>query len=546
MPDIHTDPFNVICGILGTYFFCYSFVSYLLKDRLYLSEPLLSLLVGLLVSPSAAKLAHPDAYVSIDPQANPLSTAHRLERATLDFSRLVLCIQVCLTGAQLPRRYARFHWRDLFLLLGPAMAGMWMMSALLVWSIVRVPGKDTDSETATTMPFLHALAVAACITPTDPVLSNTIVKGRWADRYVPVPMSHLIGAESGANDGLGYPFVYLALYLLKYLGTQGYQGVPGDGGAAGSWGGARSAMGMWFGRTWGYLVLLGAVWGGVVGWVTRRCLKVAVALGYTSQENLYTVTVVIAVFLVGTCGLVGSDDILACFVAGNALSWDGWFQKETRHDSFEPAIDMLLTMAFFVWFGAVCPWPLFISSFVPLWRLVVVAITILLLRRLPVLLLLYKQLRPVHHPRQALFMGFFGPIGVSAIFYQHEAMEFLRTEVKGPDGEIRQDAQTLSDLVRVVVWFVVLSSAVIHGLSIPIYQCARYLIQHIKPGETEHSLRDMIRSEKEYILSRPWVSKLEADLEAAEAPLRNLARPKPPFRRLRVEREEEPRPELSR
>jgi NhaP-type Na+/H+ or K+/H+ antiporter len=323
MPDIQKEPFNVICGVLGTYLFCYSFVSYLLKDRLYISEActaspgftlyafffkccrllvykqklkslfpiVLSLLVGLIVSTYAADIAHPHSYVSAGP--NHPDTAQRLEHATLDFCRLALSVQVCFTGAQLPRKYARFHWRSLLILLGPGMVGMWMMSTLLVWAIVRVPGKNNDSET--TMPFLQALAVAACITPTDPVLSNTIVRGRWADRHVPVPMTQLISAESGANDGLGYPFLYLALYLLKYLGTQGYQGAAGAGGSAGHWGGAKSAMGMWFGETWGYLVLMGAVWGVFVGWLARRCLKVAVALGYTSQENLYTLTVVISV-----------------------------------------------------------------------------------------------------------------------------------------------------------------------------------------------------------------------------------------------------------
>lgn len=264
------------------------------KQKLKKTFPIvLSLLVGLIVSTYAAEIAHPHSYVSAGQEHRDI--AHRLEHATLDFSRLVLSIQVCFTGAQLPRKYARFHWRGLLILLGPGMVGMWMMSTLLVWAIVRVPGENNDFGTIT--PFLQALAVGACITPTDPVLSNTIVRGRWADQHVPVPMTQLISAESGANDGLGYPFLYLALYLLKYLGTQGYQGAPGLGGAAGPWGGASSAMGMWFGETWGYLVLIGVVWGGFVGWLTRRCLKVAVSLGYTSQESLYTLTVVISVGL---------------------------------------------------------------------------------------------------------------------------------------------------------------------------------------------------------------------------------------------------------
>ena len=68
---------------------------------------------------------------------------------------------------------------------------------------------------------------------------------------------------------------------------KGYQGAAGAGDSAGHWGGAISAMGMWFGETWGYLVLIGAAWGGIVGWLAR----------YTSQENLYTLTVVISVGL---------------------------------------------------------------------------------------------------------------------------------------------------------------------------------------------------------------------------------------------------------
>lgn len=32
----------------------------------------------------------------------------------------------------------------------------------------------------------------------------------------------------------------------------------------------------------------------------------------------------------GTVGLIGSDDILACFIAGNSFTWDDWFRIETE------------------------------------------------------------------------------------------------------------------------------------------------------------------------------------------------------------------------
>lgn len=89
------------------------------------------------------------------------------------------------------------------------MMAMWLTSSLLIWAMVLH------------LSFLYALAIRACVTPTDPVLSNSIVKGKFADKNIPKDLQKIIIAESGANDGLGYPFVFLALYLIKYTGEGG-------------------------------------------------------------------------------------------------------------------------------------------------------------------------------------------------------------------------------------------------------------------------------------------------------------------------------------
>lgn len=85
---------------------------------------------------------------------------------------------------------------------------------------------------------------------------------------MPKELQRIIVAESGANDGLGYPFLFLALYLIKYVGTGG--GV--QEGVELAPGGAGMAMGMWFGETWGYTILLSVVYGAVVGWVAKELL----------------------------------------------------------------------------------------------------------------------------------------------------------------------------------------------------------------------------------------------------------------------------------
>lgn len=173
-----------------------------------------------------------------------------MDSIILYFSRLVLGIQLVLAGVQLPSQYLKKQWKPLSILLGPVMTVMWLVTSLLIWAFV--PG----------LPFLHALAIASCVTPTDPILSNVIVKGKFADHNVPKDLQRIIIAESGANDGLGYPFLYLALYLIKYIG---------DGGASVP-GGAGMAIGLWFGETWGYTILLSVVYGATVGWIAKELL----------------------------------------------------------------------------------------------------------------------------------------------------------------------------------------------------------------------------------------------------------------------------------
>src|SRR5436305_15323981 len=106
------------------------------------------------------------------------------------------------------------------------------------------------------------MVFGACVTPTDPILSNTIVKGKFADAHIPIDLQRIIIAESGANDGLGYPFVFIALYFIKYC-VVGEPSFPG---------GAGETMRLWFGETLGYTIIFSVAYGAVVGWVAKDLL----------------------------------------------------------------------------------------------------------------------------------------------------------------------------------------------------------------------------------------------------------------------------------
>ncbi|TGJ86077.1 hypothetical protein E0Z10_g2705 [Xylaria hypoxylon] len=298
MPTLDISNFNIVVSVLGGWISLFGLVSYLLKENFYLSEALISLLAGITFGPSALNWVRPMEYAG---------SAENLDKVTLFFTRLVLGVQLVLAGVQLPSRYLKKEWKPLALLLGPVMAAMWLSTGLLVWALVP------------RISFLHALAIGACVTPTDPVLSNVIVKGKFADHNVPKTLQKIIIAESGANDGLGYPFLFLALYLIKYVG---------DGGVSES-GGGGLAIGLWFGETWGYTIILSTIYGAAVGWVAKQLLHYCEEHKFVDRESFLVFALSLALFITGTCGLLGSDDILACFIAGNVFTWDDWFRLET-------------------------------------------------------------------------------------------------------------------------------------------------------------------------------------------------------------------------
>jgi hypothetical protein len=88
------------------------------------------------------------------------------------------------------------------------------------------------------------------------------------------------------------------------------------------------------------------------------------------------------------------------------------------------------------------------------------AILVLLFRRLPIVLALYKWIPAIHNWREAVFTGWFGPIGVGAIFYYTVALEAI--PVDGPNAHARA-------VLAPVIYFMVLASVVAHGVTIPLF-----------------------------------------------------------------------------
>jgi len=98
---------------------------------------------------------------------------------------------------------------------------------------------------------------------------------------------------------------------------------------------------------------------------------------------------------------------------GCAVAWDGDFKEQTEGDSFSNVLDLFLNCASFIYIGAWLPFDQFRIPELGItpWRLVLLMLVILALRRIPFLLVLYKFLPEVENWRDALLCGHFGPVG---------------------------------------------------------------------------------------------------------------------------------------
>lgn len=141
---------------------------------------------------------------------------------------------------------------------------------------------------------------------------------------------------------------------------------------------------------------------------------------------------------------------------------------------------MILNFGGFMYLGSVFPWREFQSDVtgITYGRLVGLGVLVLLFRRIPAVLMTYKLMpNTIANWREALFMGYFGPIGVGAAFYvEHARHLFPKLEEATNDEEVTNLLRAMGP----VVYWLALFSIVIHGISIPILN-AIYEYKGVKP-----------------------------------------------------------------
>ena len=362
-----------------------------------LSQPIVALAVGVGVGPQGLDL------LRLTSVGEPLPVLEQFARVTVAFA-------VTSIALRLEPAYLRDRARSLAVLLGPGMVVMWLLSTLVAYLLLPVG-------------WLVAFLLGAVLTPTDPVLANSIVVGGTAKENIPRRLRYLLSGEAGINDGTAYLFVLLPVLLLNHP--------------------LETALVDWVTSTLlrevtGALVLgfaAGTLAGVVERWVNAQ--------DFLDETSVFTLTVALTFFVLGAAKLAGTDDILAVFVAGVAYHWQANPTDEAREQRVEEVFNRLITVPVFVVFGMALPWG---GWFDLGWRGPALVAGILLFRRLPMVLGLRRFVPPLDRTEASLFVGWFGPIGIAAVFYAILAME-----------------RTGSKLVWTAGSLVVVGSVLVHG-----------------------------------------------------------------------------------
>ena len=249
--------------------------------------------------------------------SNPLEDRHLTERLT----EFVVIVALMGAGLKIDRRIGWRRWGLAWRLLGVSMPLTIAAIAFLGWSQL---GLGVAS----------AILLGACLAPTDPVLASDVQVGAPGEGEED-EVRFALTSEAGLNDGLAFPFVYLAVALATAQAT----GEP------------------WL-KDW---VLVDVIWrlaaGTAVGWAAGW------ALGYfafrlpgsstLARTGDGFVALGITALTYGVAELVEGYGFIAVFVAAVVLrDAERDHEYHTELHDFTEQIERLLMMVLLVCFGA--------------------------------------------------------------------------------------------------------------------------------------------------------------------------------------------------
>jgi NhaP-type Na+/H+ or K+/H+ antiporter len=243
-----------------------------------------------------------------------------------------------------------------------------------------------------TLSVIEAVVLAICVAPTDAALGQAVV----TDERVPGRVREGLNVESGLNDGICVPLLFIALAITA-----------ADTGAVTGAFALRTVA-----EQIGYGVLSGAVVGTAAAWL----LAVGVRRDLADTGWVRVGVAATAVATYALADPLGGSGFIAAFVGG--VVFGAWSRANgmAAHSSEPTALveeaGSVLNAATFVVFGAVVLGPRLAR--LGLGDLVFAALALTVARMVPVAI---GMLRSGARPPTVAFLGWFGPRGLASIVF---------------------------------------------------------------------------------------------------------------------------------
>jgi NhaP-type Na+/H+ or K+/H+ antiporter len=269
--------------------------------------------------------------------------------------------------------------------------------------------------------LMQVALLATMLAPTDAALGKAVV----SNEAVPAPIRQGLNVESGLNDGICVPILYLFVALIA-----------GEGGEEGPW-----QIGL---RLFVQDVGIGVLCAVVLTGLAVLVIRVGRKLGWISPTWSKVTIVALALACFGAAQALGGSGFIASFVGGLIF---GGLLKPHHEEHLEAAEGIGDTFALLTWvlFGAA----VVSEGFANLtWQIVLYAVlSLTVIRMLPVFLCVTGM---GISTEGKLFLGWFGPRGLASIVFAVIVIE-----------EAVPDSQFLARIVATTV----LLSIIGHGLS---------------------------------------------------------------------------------
>lgn len=277
------------------------------------------------------------------------------------------------------------------------------------------------------MSVAAGLLLGAVLAPTDPVLASDVQVGPPLEGGEH-PVRFALTTEAGLNDGLAFPFLYLALALL----------------AAGSW--STDLVTEWLAIDVAYRILVGVVSGFVLGWMVAKLLFDLPRHNALSNSESGLVALAGVLIVYGVTELLEGYGFIAVFVAGLTLR-----RSETEHEyhaklhDFVEALERALTAILLFALGAALP------KLIPHMTIKVFAIALGLVFVIRPIVAWLSLARTGLKTRQRFVISFYGIRGIGSIYY----LAYAATHMELPDA----------DQFWAIIALTILISTIVHGFT---------------------------------------------------------------------------------